>query len=138
MKYLLDTNVLSEPLKLKPDPVFLYKLKSHRQVVSTATPVLHEMVFGCHRLKVTRKRDFIKAYIAEVVTNTLTIFSYDEAAAIWHAKERARLVTLGQTPCFTDGQIASIAYVNDLILVTRNLSDFRIFQGLRVENWHSS
>jgi len=36
---------------------------------------------------------------------------------------------------FIDGQIASIAYCNNLILVTNNVSDFEFFNNLRVENW---
>ena len=33
------------------------------------------------------------------------------------------------------GQIAAIAHVNELILVTFNDADFRQFQGLRVLSW---
>ena len=36
---------------------------------------------------------------------------------------------------FVDGQIAAIACVNDLVLVTANKVDFRGFKGLRVEGW---
>jgi tRNA(fMet)-specific endonuclease VapC len=66
----------------------------------------------------------------------MTILPYDERAAEWHAKERARLTFLGQMPSFVDGQIAAIAKVNNLILVTRNTSDFKKFSGLKLENWH--
>jgi tRNA(fMet)-specific endonuclease VapC len=34
-----------------------------------------------------------------------------------------------------DGQIAAIARVNHLILVTRNIIDFQNFSGIEVENW---
>jgi tRNA(fMet)-specific endonuclease VapC len=34
-----------------------------------------------------------------------------------------------------DGQIAAIAKVNGLILVTRNISDYQEFLDLRIENW---
>jgi predicted nucleic acid-binding protein len=34
-----------------------------------------------------------------------------------------------------DLKIASIRLVNDLLLLTRNLSDFRDPPGLRIENW---
>ena len=34
-----------------------------------------------------------------------------------------------------DGQIASIAYINNLFLVTNNVSDFQFFDGLKIENW---
>jgi len=39
-------------------------------------------------------------------------------------------------PSFVDGQIAAIAKVNGLVLVTRNSSDFKKFSGLQLENWH--
>jgi predicted nucleic acid-binding protein len=34
-----------------------------------------------------------------------------------------------------DGQIAAIAHVHDLILVTFNAADFKRFEGLRVASW---
>jgi len=42
---------------------------------------------------------------------------------------------LGKPSAFADGQIAAIAKVNDLILVTRNITDFRYFAGIEIENW---
>jgi tRNA(fMet)-specific endonuclease VapC len=36
-----------------------------------------------------------------------------------------------------DGQIAAIAKINDLVLVTRNVEDFKLFSGLKSENWHT-
>jgi len=42
---------------------------------------------------------------------------------------------VGQTPPYVDGQIAAIAAVNQLVLVTRNITDFENFQDLQLENW---
>jgi len=61
---------------------------------------------------------------------------YDESAARWHAQERARLAAQGRTAPFVDGQIAAIAKVNSLILVTRNTSDYENFSSVKVQNWH--
>lgn len=77
----------------------------------------------------------IERYIDTVVLATFPVLDYDRRAADWHARERARLSALGRTPPFVDGQIAAIAYVNDLFLVTTNVRDFEDFQGLRLENW---
>ena len=66
---------------------------------------------------------------------SLPILDYDQRAAEWHARERARLALTGRTPAFANGRIAAIARVNDLTLVTRNQWDFRWFQGLRLEGW---
>ena len=71
-----------------------------------------------------------------IISIKMTILPYDEQAAEWHANERARLASLGQMPAFVDGQIAAVAKVNGLILVTRNTPDFEIFSGLKLENWH--
>ncbi|MEA2342426.1 MAG: tRNA(fMet)-specific endonuclease VapC [Thermoanaerobaculia bacterium] len=66
---------------------------------------------------------------------SMAILDYDAAAAEWHATERARLTTRGRTPPFQDGQIAAIAFVNELTLVTFNEVDFKRFEGLKVISW---
>ena len=60
---------------------------------------------------------------------------YDEAAATWHGEEGARLDALGKPAPFIDGQIAAVAHVHGLVLVTTNESHFAGFKGLEVENW---
>ena len=85
----------------------------------------------------SRRREAIEAYLEAGVRSVFPIVPYDEAAAAHHAKERARLVSIGRTPQFVDGQIASIAAVHGFVLVTANTSDFDAFDGLTVENWAS-
>ena len=65
----------------------------------------------------------------------LPVVPYDAAAAVWHGRERARLERLGRTTSAADGQIAAIAAVNDLTLVTMNLRHFELFRGITVEDW---
>lgn len=138
MKYLLDTNTLSEGVKSVSDQSVLKMFEKHQQEIVTAAPVWHELQFGCHRLPRSRKRELIATFLDDIVKRTMLILPYDDRAAEWHARERARLSSKGRTPSFVDGQIASISVVNDLILVTRNVDDFRQFQGLQVENWHTA
>ena len=52
VRYLLDTNVLSEAIRPKPNPYVLQKLQIHQQEVGTATLVIHELLFGCYRLPI--------------------------------------------------------------------------------------
>ena len=59
----------------------------------------------------------------------------ETVAVILSWQERARLVARGQTPPFADGQIAAVAKVNDLVLVTFNESDFHIFNELQIQDW---
>lgn len=138
MKYLLDTNVLSEGVKSVPDKLVLKKFEKHQHEIVTAAPVWHELQFGCHRLPKSRKREVIASFLNDIVKRTMLILPYDDRAAEWHAKERAGLSSKGMTPSFVDGQIAAISVVNGLILVTRNVDDFKHFQKLKIENWHTA
>ncbi len=135
LRYLLDTNILSEPLLAKPNAKVLAMLERRSAVLATAAPVWHELVFGCRRLPRSKKRRAIERFLKEVVAATMPILPYDESAASWHGAERARLAEAGRTPAFVDGQIAAIARQNKLTLVTGNQRDFQVFDGLRVENW---
>lgn len=103
--------------------------------MAIASIVWHELRFGCARLPVSRRREAIERYLGDVVLASFPILDYDRAAAEWHARERIRLEAAGKTPPFVDGQIAAIASVNDLVLVTADKADFRGFKGLRVEGW---
>ena len=138
MQYLLDTNVLSEAVKITPDKSVMKMLERHQHEIVTAAPVWHELQFGCQRLPQSRKREVITLFLNDIVRRTMLILPYDDMAAEWHAKERARLSLKGVTPSFVDGQIAAIASVNDLILVTRNIDDFKSFLKLKIKNWHKS
>ena len=138
MKYLLDTNVLSEAVKTTPDKSVMKMLEKHQYEIVTAAPVWHELQFGCQRLPRSRKREVIASFLNDIVKRTMLILPYDDMAAEWHARERARLSSKGATPSFVDGQIAAIASVNGLILVTRNIDDFKSFLRLKIKNWHKA
>lgn len=137
MKYLLDTNVLSECAKTKPNASLMRMLERNLQEAATSSPVWHELEFGCRRLPRSRKREILEMFLHEVVRGHMVILPYDAKAATWHAMERQRLSAIGQTPSFVDGQIAAISATNGLVLVTRNTNDFRSFAGLETENWYA-
>ncbi len=135
IRYLLDTNVLSEPIKSHPDERIITSLSDHDGELATCSVVWHELSFGAARLAASKKRSAIEAYLEEVVRSVLPILPYDQEAATWHARGRARLSKRGRPPTAADGQIAAIASVNDLIVVTANAKDFRRFKDLVVEDW---
>ncbi len=135
IRYLLDTNVLSEPIKSHPNERTIKSLSAHDGELATCSVVWHELCFGAARLAASKKRSAIEAYLEEAVRSILPILPYDQEAASWHARERARLSKRGRPPSAADGQVAAIASVNDLIVVTANVKDFRRFKDLVVENW---
>lgn len=111
------------------------RLGEHEGQVAIAAPVWHELRFGCARLPPSRRRNVIERYIEDVVLASFPVLNYEREAADWHARERARLSASGRKPPFVDGQIAAIASVNGLTLVTSNTSDFREFRDLKVCAW---
>ena len=137
LKYLLDTNVVSDLMRPIPNPQVIESFNIHRSEISTASIVIHELLYGCLRLPESKKRQAFLTYINGSVINWPT-FDYNLAAAQCHAEERARLSKIGKTLAFADGQIASIAVVNNLILVTNNVDDFQFFNDLRIENWFAN
>lgn len=134
IRFLLDSNIISEPSRPIPNTQVLDQLNLYRSEVGVASVVVHEILYGCSRLPPSKRKDALWKYIEDSVLD-LPVFDYDLNAAKWHAQERVRLSKIGKTPAFIDGQIASIASGNDLILVTNNVADFQDFQGLVIENW---
>ncbi|MGH2585041.1 MAG: type II toxin-antitoxin system VapC family toxin [Dehalococcoidia bacterium] len=134
-QYLVDTNVLSESGRQRPSPLVAQRMSQREPDIATAAPVFAELLFGMYRLPPSRRRRDVERYVISAVRGRLPILPYDEAAADWHAAERARLERLGLTAPFVDGQIAAIAAVNGLTLVTLNVRDFQHFQSLQIEDW---
>ena len=63
---------------------------------------------------------------------------FDDAASEVYGRVRARLAAQGVPIGPNDLMIASIAVANDLVLVTRNVSEFRRVPGLRIEDWQAA
>lgn len=133
--YLLDTNIVSEPIKPKPNQKIVERLFDVGADCSISSISWHELWFGMQRLPKSKRRNDIKRYFLDVVQPTFEILPYDAASAAWHGVERARLQSLGVTPPFADGQIAAIAHRYDLILVTLNEKDFVRFADIKIEIW---
>ena len=133
--FLLDTNVLSETLRPQPDSGVMHGLKRHRRELSTAAPVIHEILCRALRFPARAKRKAVMHGVEHVFRKTLDVLPYDRRAAEWHARQRARLTNEGRTPAYVDGQIAAIAAVNGFTLVAHSVAGFAAFEGLTAEDW---
>lgn len=133
--FLLDTNILSEVTKLRPNAQVIGRLAENSGQLAITAITYHELMVGYLRLPESRKRRELEVYMRQSIEGVLAILPYDDRTARWHATERARLMQSGKTPAYADGQIAAIAAVNNLTLVTRNVKDFQHFRDLTIENW---
>lgn len=134
MRYLLDTNMLSEVMRTNPHPRVQAHFIAATGLIATAAPAWYELDMGRRLLPAGKRRKMLDETLDRVFA-LLEILPYDAAAAVWHADQQARLVRIGRTRPHVDGQIAAVAATNNLVLVTRNLRDFRAFDGLALESW---
>ncbi|MCP5097705.1 MAG: type II toxin-antitoxin system VapC family toxin [Chloroflexi bacterium] len=133
--YLVDTNIISEAEQLRANAAVVSRLQKHQDELALSSVSWHELLYGYHRLPGSKRKQRVRFFIEHTVQPNIPILSYGAVAAEWFAKERARLSKIGRTPSYADGQIAAIAATNNLILVTRNIADFKDFEQLTVENW---
>jgi tRNA(fMet)-specific endonuclease VapC len=135
VRFLLDTNVVSAPMAKEPNTRVVARLEELADQCAIPAPVWHELTFGCQRLPRGKRRQALEAYLRDVVHAAFPVLPYDEAAAVWHGLERARLERAGRPAPYVDGQIAAIAHLEGLTLVTSNTKDFKRFKGLDVVDW---
>jgi tRNA(fMet)-specific endonuclease VapC len=135
LKYLLDASTLYEPLQPNPRRAILQRMSAHEGEIAISSVTWHELRNGCARLPVSKRRDAVESYLVDVLSASFPILEYDGAAAEWHAMERSRLATAAKQPSFAAGQVAAIAYINDLVLVTNDRAAFKGFKGIKVQSW---
>lgn len=125
MKYLLDTNILSEVRKPKPHGGVLAWFWAHQSVgFATPTIALFELQMGVERL---RPQDPVRAaefdgWVSRIAAGS-NVLPFDVAAS----REAARLMTKQPDHLMPDAMIAAIAKVNGLTIATRNTRDFERF-----------
>ncbi|MGH8541688.1 MAG: type II toxin-antitoxin system VapC family toxin [Stenotrophobium sp.] len=133
--YLLDTNIVSELSKRNVSMAVAKRFQLQELRCALCATVVQELSYGLQRLPKGQRRTVLQDFFDALLQTGPEVLPYDKGAALWHAAERARLEARGRPAPYRDGEIAAIAAVNKLILVTRNTADFKLFSGLRVENW---
>jgi len=122
--YLLDTNVVSEIVRVSPDPqVRSFLLEQSELWLSTIA--LHELDYGLNLLPRGRRRetlrDALSAYLETYVDFVLPLARAEaEQAAVLRVQARRA----GHVLHLADALIAGTAIVHNLILATRNVNDF--------------
>ena len=137
LRFLLDTNVVSELTKPQPNPGVLQALAQHEALCAISAPTLEELVFGCHRLPPGARQDWLLRWVQGLPAR-LPVLPFEQRAAAWLGAERARLAGLGRPAPRTDGEIAAVAVTQGLTLVTRNARDFEAFADLVIADWHTT
>ena len=131
---LLDTNVLSEPLKPHPAPAVIAWLDDQTvdQLCISAVTVM-EMLDGAARLDVGVRRLRLEEAINSLIAR-FRCLAFDDFAARSYAQMAERARRAGHTISMGDAQIAAIAHANGIEAVaTRDAGPFEAM-GLQVLN----
>jgi predicted nucleic acid-binding protein len=136
MGYLLDTNVISEPMRPRPAPAVLRWIERREpgQLFITALTI-GELAAGVGRLANSERKRALHGWLADVVVPQFRgrILPFDVGAAwVWGALV-AEAAREGRPRPAIDLQIAAIAAHHRLELVSRNAVDF-VDLGLEVTN----
>ncbi|MGS0893963.1 PIN domain-containing protein [Burkholderia stagnalis] len=131
---LVDTNVISEPLRREPSAAVIAWLDAQNvETLFLAAISLAEMRFGVAVLPEGRRRDWLHQSIERRVMPVFRsrILPFDDAASKAYARIRARARAAGSAIAPADGYIAATAEANGLIVATRDVAPFEAM-GLRV------
>ncbi|MDD3545728.1 MAG: type II toxin-antitoxin system VapC family toxin [Kiritimatiellae bacterium] len=132
MRYLVDTNVLSEATKPSPDLFVLGWLRKHEHELSVDPLILGELHFGILLLPAGRRRDRLEKWFQSGVSR-LDCLSWNAATGLRWARLLADLRASGQTMPVKDSLIAATALAHGLAVATRNTRDFAK-TGVRMVN----
>lgn len=134
MRYLLDTNTCIVYLKGK-NLNLRQKLDAIPiQELTVCSVVKAELSFGAMK-SAHPERNFL---LQNAFMDQFFSLPFDDLAAITFGKIRADLESRGTPIGAYDLQIAAIALVNNLTLVTHNTREFSRVDNLMVEDWEST
>src|SRR5260370_4426975 len=125
MNFLLDTNVISEPMKPRPNACVLAWLAEVDSVFLSVVTIT-ELRYGIERLATGRRRDHLDRWLRKDLTSRFgqRILPVDFEVADTCGRLVARSESAGR-PMEPPGAFSpATAEVHGLTLVTRNASDF--------------
>jgi hypothetical protein len=138
VNFLLDTNVVSEWTRPRPDPgvvAWLAKADEDRTFISVIT--VGELRHGIERLPAGARRRRLDAWLTDQVPlrfEERLLVVDAETANIW-GRVMVRGQTAGRPPGTMDAFIAATVLRHDMTLVTRNVSDFETLGVKLINPW---
>lgn len=123
--YLVDTCVISEVMKPKPNDAVVEWLCDNSNELRLSAITVKELYYGALRMDEGRRKDALITVIENIVwLYSEDIIPFDKRAAIICARIHNRAQREGFTPTIEDLEIAATCLSNDMTLVTRNVKDF--------------
>lgn len=130
MRYLLDTNIVSDLVRNPQGKIAEHIFRVGEARVCTSIIVAGELRYGAEKKKSAR----LSAQL-EAVLGALQVLPLEKPADATYGSIRAQLETLGKTIGGNDLLIAAHALALGCVLVTDNSKEFARVRQLPLENW---
>lgn len=130
IRFLLDTNI-AIALMQGLEPAFEMASQHIADgTVAISTCSVGELFFGIH----AGSQPVREQAAVEELLGAVEVVDYDEAAAREYGRLRAEMRRIGRVIPPLDTQIAAVAMVNELVVVSAD-KHFALIPNLEVENW---
>ncbi len=134
MNWLVDTDVLSERTKPRPNATVLAWLEANAEAIYTSSHVIGELQTGISMLPDGSKKRALQTWLnrlVEAMEGRILNFN-TSVAAVW-GRQEAEFSGKGCPMPMPDSFIAATARRHNLIIATRNVADYTR-PGIRVIN----
>lgn len=138
---LLDTNVVSEPMRPNADPAVQSWLdRQAAETLHLATTSLSELLLGIEILPTGIRKAGLASALRELLETLFgsRILQFDHAAAVAYASLVGRARASGHSISVADGQIAAIATTQGLTVATRDTAPFIAVGVPVIDPWDES
>ncbi len=130
LKYLLDTNILSDLIRNPQGPIARHIARVGEQQICTSIIVAAELRYGAARSSSGKLAERV-----HLVLSAMEILPLESPADHHYASLRQHLTEQGTPIGPNDLLIAAHALARDLTIITANIREFERVPGLKVENW---
>lgn len=132
--FLVDTNVISELIKQVPNKAVCQWIDQRKPAeLYLASMTIGELMRSASKIGNTRRGKTLLKWVEIDLTTQFSqrILPFDGTAAAEWGRVMGESDRLGKSLPFADAQIAAIARVHQLTIVTRNVKDFeRMFESV--------
>ena len=138
MNYLLDTCVISELIKKKPNSnIVQWIAEAEESSLFISVFTLGELHKGIEKLPESRKKEKLHAWVSYDLKERFhkRILNYDLQTAVIWAKIQAHAELSGKAMPAIDGLIAATGLSYDLAVVTRNTADMEMSGVTLINPW---
>ena len=130
MRYMLDTNILSDLIRNPQGKAARRIAKAGEDNICTSIVVAAELRYGCEKSGSTKLRKAVEDLLGEIA-----VLPFEAPADADYGAIRAQLEAAGTPIGGNDLLIAAHARALGAIIVTANVQEFRRVGGVKVENW---